>query len=150
LMLRPPSDRQKVYERRAIELLRLAVTRGYGDFTTMQADADLEAVRSLPGYREVLGETGLRRYSSVWGDSPLTESQGLSGLPPAAHLARCRELAAKGYRPVALSLAWLPQTKSPFAASAWHRPVAPANREAVERKQVKAAAALLALERPEQ
>jgi hypothetical protein len=91
-----------------------------------------------------------RHYASVWRDDPTHEAVGLHGLSAEAHLARCRELAAQGYRPVALSLAPIAGEKGPLAASVWHRPVPPAlEQERLARRQGTAAATLLHLKQPE-
>src|SRR5262249_54677125 len=91
-----------------------------------------------------------RDYASVWRDDTMREAAGLHGLSAVAHLARCRELIAQGYRPVALSLVALPGEKSPRAASAWHRPVPPAHeRDSLATRQATAAATLLHLKAPE-
>jgi formylglycine-generating enzyme required for sulfatase activity len=49
----------------------------------------------------------------------------LSGLPLEEHRQRCRELADRGYRPTALSVAEVGGGQV-LAASVWHRPVVPA------------------------
>jgi formylglycine-generating enzyme required for sulfatase activity/tRNA A-37 threonylcarbamoyl transferase component Bud32 len=91
-----------------------------------------------------------RHYASVWRDNTAREAKGLHGLSAQAHLARCRELIAQGYRPVALSLVALPGEKTPLAASAWHRPVPPEQeRDRLATRQATAAATLLHLKEPE-
>src|SRR5262249_39585182 len=45
-----------------------------------------------------------RRYTDVWQDSGTHEAHKVTGLDTAAHLARCRQLAAEGWRPAALSV----------------------------------------------
>jgi serine/threonine protein kinase/formylglycine-generating enzyme required for sulfatase activity len=87
-----------------------------------------------------------RHYASVWRDDTVREAAGLHGLSAEAHLARCRELIAQGYRPVALSLAALAGQKTPRAASAWHRPVPSIEeRDRLASRQGTAAATLLHL-----
>jgi formylglycine-generating enzyme required for sulfatase activity/tRNA A-37 threonylcarbamoyl transferase component Bud32 len=96
-------------------------------------------------------------YSQVSTESPDYVSVDLHGLAPAAHRKRCRDLAAQGYRPVALALApaggpaGIPDLPAPrVAASVWHRPVVPeAAREALARRQAQAAVLLLRLGRAE-
>ncbi len=91
-----------------------------------------------------------RHYASVWRDDTAREAKGLHGLGAESHLARCRELIVQGYRPVALSLVALPGEKTPLAASAWHRPVPPAQeRDSLATRQATAAATLLHLRKPE-
>jgi formylglycine-generating enzyme required for sulfatase activity len=115
------------------------------------------APRSLPAlalsarYRELESfSSAPRHYASVWRDDTVREAAGLHGLSAASHLARCRELIAQGYRPVALSLAALPGEKTPRAASAWHRRVPPAQeRDRLASRQGTAAATLLHLKEPQ-
>src|SRR5205085_2467454 len=72
--------------------------------------------------------------------------QELHELGPAAHLTRCRELAAHGWRLVTIALAEQPPGQGPCAASVWHRPVIPETvRDARAREQANAAVALLQL-----
>ena len=107
------------------------------------------AALALPSrYREIVQMTvAPRHYASVWRDDTTREAVGLHGLSADAHLARCRELAEKGYRPVALSL--LPGEKTPLAASVWHRPVpTAAETERLASRQGTAAATLLHLKQP--
>ncbi len=44
-------------------------------------------------------------YGGVWYESTTMSSQEAHGLAPADHLARCRDLAQQGYRPMALTVA---------------------------------------------
>src|SRR5262249_37820720 len=76
------------------------------------------------------------------------QAEGLQGLSAEEHLRRCVDLAARGYRPVALSLAVLDGDKAPRAASAWHRPVDLAGRQALSRRQAGAPAPLPGLKEP--
>jgi formylglycine-generating enzyme required for sulfatase activity len=144
------SGQAAVHVERAVALLRLAVARGYRNLAALQTDADLEAVRGTVGYRDLLRQAGaLRRYASTWRDDATREAVGPAGLSAEAHLARCRELAAQGYRPAALALAVPPGEKGAVAASVWHRP-APrlAEHERLARRQAAAAATLLHLKEP--
>jgi hypothetical protein len=56
-------------------------------------------------------QPGAPRYASVWHTDAAQEAEGPYGLSRAAHLARCRELAAKGYWPGALSEAERTQSR---------------------------------------
>jgi formylglycine-generating enzyme required for sulfatase activity len=144
-----PRQNTSIYTDRALDLLRLAVSRGYSDFSFMRVDPDLESLRTLPGNRDKLAQLGLNRnYASVWSSDAMKQAEGLQGLSVEEHLRRCLELAAKGYRPVALSLAHLPGEKTPRAASVWHRPIAQQAREVLARRQATAAATLLVLKQP--
>jgi formylglycine-generating enzyme required for sulfatase activity/tetratricopeptide (TPR) repeat protein len=137
---------------RSLVLVEQAVAKGYRNFTALQSEPDLEPIRRLGGYRDLVARHGMqRRYASVWQEDATREAMGLSGLSAEAHLARCRELAARGYRPAALSLAVLAGEKGPLAASVWHRPVPPVvDQERLASRQGTAAATLLHLKQPEQ
>jgi formylglycine-generating enzyme required for sulfatase activity/tetratricopeptide (TPR) repeat protein len=151
LAARPRPELEGEYAGRAVELLRLAAQRGHDDLEAIHTDEDLEAIRDRPDYREFLRQRGmLRSYASVWNEDAGRQSEGLQGLSPAAHLERCRELASRGYRPVSLSLADLPQEKGPLAASVWHRPVVLPQKEALAKRQATAAATLLSMGKGEQ
>ncbi len=115
------------------------------------APGSLAALALPVAFSEILPQTGVtRQYASVWHDDTMHEAVGLHGLSAAAHLARCRDLAAQGYRPIGLSLAALPGARSPLAASGWHRPVPPAaEKERLASRQATAAAAMLYLKEPE-
>jgi formylglycine-generating enzyme required for sulfatase activity/tRNA A-37 threonylcarbamoyl transferase component Bud32 len=115
------------------------------------APRSLAALGLSRRYREIASFAAApRHYTSVWRDNTAREAKGLHGLSAEAHLARCRELIAQGYRPVALSLVALPGEKTPLAASAWHRPVPPAHqRDSLARRQATAAATLVHLKEPE-
>jgi formylglycine-generating enzyme required for sulfatase activity len=84
------------------------------------------------------------RYAGVWKEQPGWQGQRVVGLDPAAHRTRCRELAAEGYRPAALSAATVAGRTR--VTSLWERPdLGRAEREARSRRQANAAAALLVL-----
>ncbi len=94
------------------------------------------------------------RYGGVWHVRKGVEPARLLGLDPNAHLKQARALAAAGYRPSALSLAEVPQPggegTTVVAASLWYRPlVSEAARDALARRQARAAVTLLRLGRPE-
>jgi len=139
--------RADAYAERAVALLRQAVDASYSDFANMQTDYSFDSIRRNPGFIEVLGHGHLeRQYAAVWHDSAPRESAESHGLSPAEHLARCRALAAEGYRPVALSVAVVAEGQAPVTASVWQRPVIPkADRAALAKRQATAAAALLLL-----
>jgi formylglycine-generating enzyme required for sulfatase activity len=108
-----------------------------------------------------------RRYAVTNQASAALDQAMAQGADPAAHLARCRELQAQGYRPAALSVAAFPwpqaarlragepageppaATELP-AASVWHRPVVgEEEKERLAKRLANAAVALLRLGRPE-
>lgn len=118
-------------------------------------DANTHAERVLAGEQLLLdvgvSDAGKPRYASVWREETTRDAVGLHGLAAEAHLARCRELAAQGYRPVGLSLALLTGEKLPLAASVWHRPaLAPAEQERAARRQGMAGAMLMRLAQAEE
>jgi formylglycine-generating enzyme required for sulfatase activity len=89
-------------------------------------------------------------YSVVWQTDATRQDVRLAALDPAAHLERCRRLAAQGYRPVALSVAQVAAGQPLVSASAWQRPVVPDDvRNRLATRQANAAAALAQLGRPE-
>jgi serine/threonine protein kinase/formylglycine-generating enzyme required for sulfatase activity len=106
--------------------------------------ARAEAEQGLPGVD----------FAAAWINSATHVSEAVHGLDPAAHRARCRELAAEGYRPVALTVLTLPagRGRQPpgaatlLAGSVWHRPVVrEAAKDALAKRQAQAAVALLRL-----
>ena len=91
---------------RAIHLLQAAIRNGYSNYSHMQEDSDLDPLRDLPAFAEIMkGGHPDRRYTAVWTFDAGYEATPSYGLDPAAHLQRCRELASHGYRILALSVA---------------------------------------------
>jgi formylglycine-generating enzyme required for sulfatase activity len=87
-----------------------------------------------------------RAYGGTFAALAQFDAVALPGLAPAEHLARCRELAAQGYRPVAVTEAEFPRQGGRLAASVWHRPVVPDDaKERLAKRQANAAVALLRL-----
>ncbi len=134
---------------RAIGLLKAAIASGYSDFNHMQEDADLDPIRGLPEFGEIMKGGHLdRAYAAVWMGDVGLEANPVVGLDPDDHLKRCRELASGGYRMVSLSVARISPGELPLTASVWHRPVA--SEEAKDRlaeRQARAAVALVRLGR---
>jgi tetratricopeptide (TPR) repeat protein len=129
---------------RAIRLLRTAIQNGYADYQHMQEDADLDPLRELPAFVEIMkaGHSD-RSYAAVWTGDVRFEASPLLGLDPTAHLQRCRELASQGYRMVCLSVARISPEGSPITASVWHRPViAEKSKDQLAERQARAAIAL--------
>ncbi|MBI1913292.1 MAG: SUMF1/EgtB/PvdO family nonheme iron enzyme [Planctomycetes bacterium] len=98
------------------------------------------------------------RYAGTWQTSATLEHVTVQGLDPAAHLARCRELAVQGYRPTAISCLPSPPKRGRgvggegirLTASVWHRPVPKRDdQEQLARRQATSAVTLLKLEAPE-
>jgi formylglycine-generating enzyme required for sulfatase activity len=93
-----------------------------------------------------LTQTEKRSYAAVWHESAEVTAEESHGLAPAVHLKQCRELAAAGCRPAALSVAWTGEGPALVTASVWHRPVVPeAAQDALAKRQAQAAVTLLRL-----
>jgi serine/threonine protein kinase/formylglycine-generating enzyme required for sulfatase activity len=85
-------------------------------------------------------------YSAVWQVSAELVSEEVHGLDLAKHLARCRELAGEGYRPVSLAVQELGPGQPLATASVWHRPVvSELAQDTLALRQAQAAVALLQL-----
>src|SRR5262249_31300370 len=142
---------------RAVALLTDAIANGYTNYRHIQTNPDLDPVRENPGFEALLrGGQVERRYTAVWHPVAGWTSQEAHGLEPAAHLARCREWVAQGYRPASFSVAAFPTAANAggepllVAASVWHQSVVPdEQKEKLAKRQANAAVALLKMERPE-
>ena len=94
---RKDQARSKSLSERALSLLRKAIENGYADYRHMQEDADLDPLRQLPAFADIMKPGHLdRSYAAVWTGDFRFEASPLLGLDPAAHLQRCRELAVAG------------------------------------------------------
>ena len=83
--------------------------------------------------------------SAIWDTEPGRQGEAVLGLAPADHLARCRDLAARGWRPVVVSTT-MPPNGGSTVASVWHRPLpSRPQEERLAQKQAQAAATLLHL-----
>src|SRR5262249_10721549 len=123
-LTRKDKDKGRALVARAAGLLQDLVQSGDADFGRMDDDPDLDPVRDDSAFAEVM-KAGHpeRRYAAVWTTDPAIESGSISGLDPAAHRRRGRELAAQGYRAVSWSVSQ-PVPEGPLVtASVWHRPV---------------------------
>jgi formylglycine-generating enzyme required for sulfatase activity len=90
-------------------------------------------------------------YGGVWWNGGRRVTRECHGLSPADHAGRCRELAAEGFRPAALSVARNGAAGRLEAASVWERPVPDDEvRDALARRQAAAAIALLRLGKPDE
>ena len=117
------AQRQPLAEK-AIALLKAAIAGGYSDFNHMQEDADLDPIRGLPAFGEIMKAGNLdRAYAAVWTGDVGFEAVPVLGLDPGDHLKRCRELESLGYRVVSLSVVRTSPEKPPVTASVWHRPI---------------------------
>ena len=141
-------SKSKVYADRAIALLREAIASGGDNYEHMQRDADLDPLRSHPGFAELMSAGKLdRRYVAVWNVNTAFESTELRGLAPDEQRQRCRELVTAGYRPAVMSVAMTNVGSSLVTASVWHRPLVPdAAKETLAKLQANAAVALLRMD----
>ena len=149
---RKDQPRSKSLSDRALSLLGKAIENGYADFTHMQEDADLDPIRNLPAFAEIMKRSHLNRsYAAVWAGDAQVEVNPLLGVDLSTHLKRCRELAAQEYRMVALSVALTSPDGPPIAASVWHRPlITDAIRDRLAERQARAAIALLRMGKTEE
>jgi len=131
-------------------LLKAAIASGYSDFNHMQEDADLDPIRGLREFCEIMKGGHLdRAYAAVWSGGDVGfEANPIFGLDPDDHLQRCRELELEGYRMVSLSVARTSPDRPPVTASVWHRPVVSEEaKDGLAQRQARAAVALVRLGR---
>ena len=141
---RKDQARSKSLSERALSLLRKAIESGFANFGHMQEDADLDPIRDLPVFADIMKPGHLdRSYAAVWTGDVRFEASPILGLDPTTHLLRCRELVAQGYRMVALSVARTSPEGPPITTSVWHRPViTEETRDQLAKRQARAAVAL--------
>jgi len=144
-LARKDQARSKSLSERALSLLRTAIENGYANYKHMQEDADLDPLRELPAFDDIMKPGHLdRSYAAVWTGDFRFEASPLFGLDTAAQLQQCRELVAQGYRMVALSVARTSPEGPPITASVWHRPViTEKTRDRLAERQARGAVALL-------
>ena len=137
---------------RAIHLLQTAIQNGYSDYNHMQKDADLDPLRQLPAFADIMKAGHLdRSYAAVWAGDFRFEASPLFGLDTAAQLQQCRELVAQGYRMVALSVGWTSPGGLPITASVWHRPViTEETKDQLAQRQARAGVALVRMGKAEE
>jgi formylglycine-generating enzyme required for sulfatase activity len=118
-----------------------------GDEWLIDIAVDHQAVRrdsGLPG--GVKAGHPEARYAAIWTTDPAIEAVSVSGLEPAAHLQRARELIAQDYRPVSWSVAQIAAERPLVTASVWHRPaVSEQAKDQLAERQARAAVALIRL-----
>ena len=141
------SDKAKARQlgKQCLQWLREAVKNVDADFGKMDEDADLDPIREDPAFAEIMkaGHPD-RRYAAVWSSDASFEAIPIYGLDPAAHLRKCRELNAQGYRPVSWSASQTATEGPLMTASVWHRPViTEETRDQLAQRQARAAVALL-------
>ncbi len=129
---------------RAIQLLKDAIRNGFSDYDHMEEDVDLESIRSLPAFGEIMKAGHLhRRYAAVWSGDTRFEAVPVYGLDPAAHEAECRKLIGQGFRPVSISVTRAVPEGPLVTSSVWHRPVVSEEvKDGLAMRQARAAAAL--------
>jgi serine/threonine protein kinase/formylglycine-generating enzyme required for sulfatase activity len=145
----PPKSQQQAA--RAIALLQKAIGIGYSDYAHIQENADLDPIRGLPAFAEIMnaGRTD-RSYAVVWKPDARFEAMPIFGLDPAAQEAQGRKLIALGYRPVSVSVARTIPDGPLVTASVWHRPVVSEDaRDRLAIRQARAAVALARLGKPD-
>jgi tetratricopeptide (TPR) repeat protein len=137
---------------RSLQLLREAVQNDDADFGRIDEDADLDPIRDEPAFAEIMKASHPdRRYVSVWDSDASFEATPLYGLDPAAHLRKCRELTAQGYRPVSLSLTRSTPEGPLVTASVWRRPVVEEEiKDRLAERQARAAVALVRMGKAEE
>lgn len=138
--------KSKIYAERAIRLLAMAVESGYTDFFNIVSDTDLAPIRNVPAYQNLVSTFDEIRYSVSWIENPAYVSRTLFGLSLDEHRDQCQELAAKGFRPVAISSLAVERNEGDdeiITGSVWHLPTIPAqNRMAWAKRKANAAIAL--------
>ena len=136
---------------RCLQLLREAIKNDDADFGKMDEDADLDPIRDDPAFAEIVkaGHPD-RRYAAVWSRDANFEATTIYGLDPAAHLRKCRELNAQGYRPVSWSSSQTATEGLLMTASVWHRPVVSEElKDRLSERQARAAVALVRMGKAE-
>jgi len=135
---------------RCLQLLREAVKNDDADFGKMDEDLDLDPIRDDPAFAEIAGHPD-RRYASVWSSDASFEAIPIYGLDPAAHLRKCRELIAQGYRPVSWSVSKTTPEGPLVTASVWHRPTVQEEfKDRLAERQARAAVALVRMGKAEE
>jgi formylglycine-generating enzyme required for sulfatase activity len=141
-LARKDQAKGRQFAERAIRLLSTAIENGYSDYKHTQEDANLDPLRDLPAFAEILHSD--RSYAAVWSGDVRFEASPLIGHDPTAHLQRCRELVSQGYRLVALSVARTSSDGPPVTTSVWHRPIITETmKDHLAERQSRAAIALL-------
>jgi hypothetical protein len=148
------SDKTRAHQlaERCLQLLREVVKNDDADFGKMDQDADLDPIRDDPAFAEIMkaGHPD-RRYAAVWDTDASFEAIPIFGLDPAAHLRKCREVIAQGYRPISLSLARTIPEGPMATASIWHRPVVQEEtKDHLAKRQARAAVALVRMGKAEE
>ncbi len=138
---------------RCLQLLKETVKNDDADFGKMDEDADLDTIRGDPAFADIM-KAGHpeRRYAAAWSsDATGFESTSIYGLEPHAHLRKCRDLIAQGYRPVSWSTSQTTTEGPLVTASVWHRPTVHEEiKDRVAERQARAALALVRMGKAEE
>jgi serine/threonine protein kinase/formylglycine-generating enzyme required for sulfatase activity/tetratricopeptide (TPR) repeat protein len=139
------------YRAHALRLLQDLIADGDADFSRIDDDPAFDPIRDDPTFVKLMekGHPG-RRYAAVWVGEPALECRVIVGVAPAEQLARARELADQGYRPIAWSVAGATPDGPAMTASVWHRPaVSEDTKDQAARRKARAAVALVRLGKSE-
>ena len=137
---------------RCVQLLGEMVKNDDADFGKMDEDADLDPIRDDPAFAEIMkaGHPD-RRYAAAWSSDASFEATSIHGLDPTAHLRKCQELIAQGYRPVSWSASNTRTEGAIVTASVWHRPVITEDvKDRLAKRQARAAVALVRMAKAEE
>ena len=136
---------------RCLQLLRATIKSDDADFGKMEEDADLDPIRDDPAFAAIMNAGRPdRRYAAAWISDANFEATSIHGLNPAAHLRKCRELIAQGYRPESWSASQTTTEGPVLTASVWHRPVVKEeDQDRLAERQARAAVALVRLDKAE-
>jgi serine/threonine protein kinase/tetratricopeptide (TPR) repeat protein len=148
---RKDEEKGRAVAGRALALLDTAVRENELSFALIDGALDFDPLGDDPAFGKLLaaGHPG-RRFSAVWTTEARFEAMALDGLDPAEHMRRGRELAARGYRPVACSVGRNATEGPPLSASVWHRPLVPSEaKDRIARRQARGAVALVRLGKAE-
>ena len=153
----------------ALDLLSKAIAKGFKDATNLREDVDLASLRDDERFTELFWRLAPpERYAAVWRANTDFETKldpeaqsPRDGQPegkPQTPLDRARDLAAQGYRPIAIAVDVGSGSPDPALAPTeglptsnvtivWRRPLVPdAAKEQLAQRQATAAAALLRFE----
>ena len=136
---------------RALALLETAVRENDLNFALLDDSFYFDPIREAPAFGKLL-DAGHpeRRFCGVWTTEARFEAATLDGLDSAEHLRRGRELASRGYRPVAWSVGRTSADGLPLSASVWHRPVVATEvKDRLAQRQARGAVALVRLGKAE-
>lgn len=141
---RDPS-RSQSYARRAASLLERAVGNGYPDHGRLLEAIELDPIRELPQFVDLIKKRNLDRlYAAVWSFEPGRDSVRLFALDPRAQLRKSRDLESQGYRPVSSSVARTGSNGLLTTAMVWQRPVVEEEAQDLQaERQARAAIALV-------